>query len=171
MKELVLSVIFSLVTPPADSKYESFYDALDRYEEIATDISEAAEVGPWLFSGSAAAEKTALMLTAISFMESRFHHGVDTGRINGDYGSSVCVFQLNVGNGKTVEGWDRHELIDDRKRCVRSALNLAARCGGLCRGRPGGWLRAYGSGSCERGGKAASKRWALYHRLRRRWLR
>lgn len=168
VKSWLLSILLSLAPLRSGGPQEDAYEQLERYETIAEDIEHVTSAGPWLFSGPQAHERTALMLLAIAHMESGFHFGVDTGAIAGDGGRSVCILQRNVGRGVTPEGWDRVDLIRDRKKCIRSALNLAARCVGMCRGD---WIKAYGSGSCARGGKAAAKRWALYYQLRRRWMK
>ena len=156
------------LSPLSGGENEDVYDQLERYESIAENLASEVKGGPWLFSGPKAEDRTALIMLAIMFMESGFHYGVDTGAIAGDGGRSVCLLQRNVGNGETPEGWDRVDLIRDRRKCIRSALNLAGKCHGMCGGN---WIKAYGSGSCARGGKAAAKRWALYYRLRRRWMK
>ena len=167
MQAWILSIMLSLA-PPQGSSDESVYDQFERYDSIAADLTAEVEQGPWLFSGPQADRRTALIMLSIMFMESGFHYGVDVGRIAGDGGRSVCVLQRMVGNSETPEGWDRVDLIRDRRKCIRSALNLAGKCNGMC---GGDWIKAYGSGSCSRGGKAAAKRWALYYRLRRRWMK
>jgi hypothetical protein len=166
MHNWIFAIMASLA-PLSGGGGEDVYEQLERYESIALDLDHVVSAGPWLFSGPDADRKTALIMLSIAFMESGFRYGVDTGRITGDGGRSVCLIQRNVGNGETPEGWDRVDLIKDRKKCFRSALNLAGKCHGMCRGN---WIKAYGSGTCGRGGKAAAKRWALYYRLRGRWM-
>jgi hypothetical protein len=105
----------------------------------------------------------------------------------GDGGKSWCLMQMNIGSGKTIPwntvkyrfakpvcppgvtashcdqpdevftGFPGTLLVQDRKNCIRSGLRLihGTRCGGLPVRE---WLRAYASGSCEKGSTESQRR-------------
>lgn len=65
-------------------------------------------------------------------------------------GRSWCLMSLNVGRGKTVEGWTGPELDDDRGKCFTAGYNAMKRSFGGCRKLPFRYgLSIYDSGQCN----------------------
>jgi hypothetical protein len=57
--------------------------------------------------------------------------------------------QLNIGAGKTPEGWTGADLTADRKTCFRAGLHVARESFRMCKGFPTNErLSAYASGQC-----------------------
>ena len=126
----------------------------ERYTEIARDIATVVydpEETP-LFQGARGRERSAATVLSIAFFESSFRKAVDKNigkEARGDHGRSWCLMQLNIGNGKTVDGWTGPELIEDRTKCIRSAYRYIKMSFGSCRGMPfEDRLSAYASGKC-----------------------
>ena len=130
-----------------------------RYAAIASDAAHVASdpAEPPLFKGDDARERTALVLLAIARFESHYRADVDDGRVRGDEGASVCIMQIMLPGdarivldgplyrwGKPGEGWGKRELIEDRRKCLRSALHMARESMKLC-----GDLSLYTSGRCN----------------------
>jgi hypothetical protein len=95
-----------------------------RYESIAKDIVVVAfddQEAP-VFAGDGGRAKTALLMASIASFESQYRADVDDGRVTGDHGRSYCLMQVQVGGGKTAEGWSGQDLTQDRKKCFRAAL-------------------------------------------------
>lgn len=131
-------------------------------EKVALDPNEAP-----VFMGKNGRSKTALLMMVIGVGETRFardtHLGYQgTDRCYGgpgsekrcDSGKSACPFQINVGTGRTAEGWTRADLFQDFEKCARAALHrirqsvaAARRCG---LHSTTDWLNAYASGFCDK---------------------
>ena len=74
---------------------------------------------------------------------------VEAGRVRGDNGASWCLMAINIGRGKTKEGWTGPDLIADRKKCLISGLNAVQRSMNICRGLGMlSGLSAYNTGRC-----------------------
>lgn len=126
----------------ATSGYETKSACETRREQIAQDFHDVAfdTIEKPLFKAATEHEAramTATFLASIASYESGFHYLVDIGRcdllakLNGvtedkvcDNGKSHCIMQINIGSGKTSEGWSKADLIGDRKKCIRSALHI-----------------------------------------------
>jgi len=89
-----------------------------RYAAIASDIAEVTDE-----YASEDRAKRSLLILSIAFWESGFDEAVDRGTRRGDHGRSWCIMQINIGRGRTPEGWSGSDLVADRKLCVRSALH------------------------------------------------
>jgi hypothetical protein len=67
----------------------------------------------------------------------------------GDRGASWCFMAINIGKGKTSEGWFGTDLIQDRSKCFSAGINIMQRSMNQCRGY--GFLSglsAYNTGRC-----------------------
>lgn len=131
-----------------------------RYYEIAQDAATVAfdpDERP-LFDGPQGRMRTASFLLAIATQESAFAPDVDKGpcyRGAGwasgrcDHGRSACIMQINVGAGRTPEGWTKADLFADRTKCLRRGLHILRASFGLCpsRGRAH-LLDGYAQGYC-----------------------
>ena len=74
----------------------------------------------------------------------------------GDHGSSFCFFQLNLGRGKTREGWTGEDLEADVTKCATAGYRALRESFVACPSAP---LAVYVSGHCESvAGRAISKR-------------
>ena len=161
---------------------ETKEEAVARYESIAADVAtvvwDSAEKP--IFNGPYGRARTASLIVSIMLHESAFRKDVDSGvgkYARGDGGKSWCLMQRNIGTGRTIpwnqakyrfarpgdapdevfEGYLGTELVGDRKNCIREGLHLlhGVRCGALPVRE---WLRAYASGSCDKGSKESQAR-------------
>lgn len=125
-----------------------------RYKSIAEDIVEVTydQYEVPIYSGPKGRLQSTTTVLAIAFFESGFRKHVDynLGKYGrGDKGNSWCIMQLNIGKGKTVDGWTGEEIIADRTKCIRSAYQYIKKSFGACRSLPQiDGLSAYASGKC-----------------------
>ena len=137
-------------SPPQNHHKEGADAALARYGAIARDLASVAleaEQAP-LFDGPTGRAQTALLLAAVASLESDFRREVDTGKLRGDNGRSWCILQVQV-YGKTPEQWTGQDLVDDRKRCLKSGLRVMRESFRLCKALPvEDRLSGYTSGTC-----------------------
>jgi hypothetical protein len=184
---------FMLVqAPPFRSQFikeakETVEEAKARYESIANDIVEVVydESEPALFKGPSGKIRTTALIMSIMLHESNFRRDVDFGEgplAKGDNGRSVCLMQLNLGNGRSGDwnkvqhryaesmdspsevekGWTAKEIIADRKKCIRAGLRGIHHSFRMTSTRPFlEWLNVYASGRVEMGGAASEKRMGL----------
>lgn len=140
-----------------------------RYKDIAKDIYEVVndKYEEPLFGGADGKLRTAALLVGVARAESGFNKDVDLGlgvASRGDAGASWCILQINIGQGRTVEGWTGKDLVKERKKCIRASLRAMRdsfrMCSYLTESR---WLTAYAAGTCksEHGQKAAKYRYWL----------
>ncbi len=136
----------------------------------AVRVVEAAAPLPGLTT-----EGTLRLVLATAIVESSgLLPDVDTGKLRGDHGRSVCLMQINVGTGRVasrdpeVATWRAADLLADRTKCFRAGLEAArwsmTTCGaaGL---RGADTLAAYVSGRCQPGFATARHRWYLAERM------
>jgi hypothetical protein len=111
--------------------------------------------------GPKARNQTAAMVATFAVEEGmNLSHGVDTGRILGDAGKSYCMMQINVGKGKTKEGWTGPDLIADRKKCIKAGMHALRRSFWTCKNNPlKERFAVYASGNCVVGRDISSRRW------------
>lgn len=65
-------------------------------------------------------------------------------------GRSWCLMSLNIGKGRTIEGWTGPELDASRIKCFRAGYNAMKRSFGGCRKHPFIYgLSVYNSGTCN----------------------
>jgi hypothetical protein len=140
-----------------------------RIAEIGADIAgvvyDPAERP--IFMGPNARAQTAAVVATFAVEEGmNLAPSIDSGRRRGDNGRSWCIMQLNVGRGKTPEGWTGPDLIADRKKCIRAGLHALRRSYWACAKNPEQErFAAYASGSCGAGRSISSRR---YDRAMRR---
>jgi hypothetical protein len=154
LKTLILSMMIDLLHPRIQARsylHEPLAEAELRYESIAEDISEVAmdEEEPPLFTGPAAREATAALLSAIAWHESGFRKDVDVCRgahSKGDQGRSISLLQVMV--GPNYEGHAAGEICEDRKLAVKLGLHVLRRAKTGCGGGPRVWLQSYAAGGC-----------------------
>jgi len=170
-------LLMSYILPPAKAAAvptrpegrETAKERTERYREIAHDIATVVLDEPPLYRSKHGRARTAALIVAVAYFESAFAKHVDKGigpYSRGDYGRSWCMLQLNVGRGKTAEGWTGKDLVNDRRKCIRAGLHAMARSFGTCRrGAFEHRLAAYASGSCRRGHAASAKRMRAADRI------
>lgn len=179
----IFSVMVAMVPPEkvAEAPKHHGFAVIETPEEaearmrvIASDIAAVAAnpKAPQLFVGEDAVAKTALMLTVISYFESMWSAQIDKGNQRGDAGRSVCLMQIQVGQGTVRVGknsWDAFQLLAERRRCLRAGLELLNRSFWACKGDIAQQLTAYATGRCGKGRKytllrqrSFEKRWAMH---------
>jgi hypothetical protein len=125
-----------------------------RLESISRDIVTVAfdpKEKP-LFQGPRGREMTAVFIAATAAAESGgFLKSVDSGEKRGDHGRSWCIMQINIGKGKTPEGWTGSDLIKDRGKCIKTGYRVMKSSMSMCKGSVRDSLAAYLSGNCRVG--------------------
>lgn len=155
---------------------ETAEERTSRYESFAADVAEVVKEGAPLPGRSKTA--TGALLLALAFEESGFAKDADVGpacyrgkdgkNARCDSGRSACALQVNLGKGKTPEGWTQADLFADRKKCLRVGLRLARRSFSACASMGATHLLdAYASGLCGLGVEKGSKRLATATRIER----
>ncbi len=155
LKALILSIMIDLLHPSIQVRsyaHEPLAEAEERYEAIADDISTVAmdESEPPLFTGPAAREATAVLLSAIAWHESGFRKDVDAcmgAHSKGDHGRSISLLQ--VMSGPNYEGHPASEICEDRRLAIRLGLHVLRRAQKACGGGPRSWLQSYAAGGCS----------------------
>lgn len=144
--------------------WETRSEADVRRLAIATDVAAVAfdqiEV-PLFSSGSdyASRANTALFLASIARYESGYDVRVDTGHCEAfpggikagwcDNGNAHSLWQHNIGNGKTLDGWTKIDLIADRRKAVRAALHALQHSAKTCASYSGAdAFSVYAQGFC-----------------------
>ena len=123
-----------------------------RYDEIAVAIANVATESSILESNTDAdIIKKAALITAIAVTESRLDKKTQFGITRGDRGRSWCLMQMNIGKGKTAEGFTGEELVNDLNKCLLTGFNAAKRSMGACQntGAYTDRLAAYTTGTCQ----------------------
>lgn len=135
----------SLLSPVSD----------DRRTEMAAAISDASQEKP-LFEGADGPRMTAALLVAVAWSESNFEPAAV-----GDGGLACTAWQVHAGRRCPALTADIHEAAREARERMRASLYR-------CRRRPlPERLAEYCSGSCDRGGAAASRRWGVAFALLR----
>jgi hypothetical protein len=176
LKVLILSIMFDLLHPRVQMRSyirEPLAEAELRYESIAEDISAVAmdEDEPPLFTGPAAREATAVLLSAVAWHESGFRKDVDIckgARSKGDKGRSVGLLQ--VMKGPNYEGHSATEICQDRRLAIRLGLHVLRRAKETCRGGPRVWLQSYAAGGCGIRSSSARDACAAFERVGKKHL-
>jgi Transglycosylase SLT domain len=121
----------------------------DSYEDTATAIAAVVENEKPLFAGPDAKERTAALLIALSWAESRFDP-----KAVGDHGHSVGLYQIFHTNLPTPEGFRRGDILGNPSHATSVAIRMLRQSMGVCARRPVGeqlgWY-ASGDGQCEKG--------------------
>jgi hypothetical protein len=130
---------------------ESPEATMARYESIARDAAEVAldESEVPMFDGPDGRTRTAVLMLAVASYESFYRKAVDVGIQRGDHGRSYCLMQIFIGDGRTHEGWNGRQLVEDRKLCFRAGLHIMHGSMSDCRKFPfDDRLSAYVTGHC-----------------------
>jgi hypothetical protein len=148
------SIVLTLFPPV--NVHPNNIDAQQEYvihvNEVVKDIYDIVydpSYAPW-FSGNRARAHDAALATIVAAQESGgFDPLVESGVKRGDKGASWCLMAMNIGRGKTLEGWTGPELIADRKKCLLSGIKAIKRSMNACRGYGMlSGLSAYDTGHC-----------------------
>ncbi len=129
------------------SGWESKEQADVRRLSIATDVTAVAfdpQESPLFASGTdfASRANTALFLASIASYESGYDVRVDQGHCEAlpgglkagwcDNGHAHSLWQHNIGDGKTLDGWTKNDLVSDRRKAVRAALHALQHSAKMC---------------------------------------
>lgn len=121
----------------------------DTYEQTAKAIAEVVQEEVPLFGGADARERSAALLVAVAWAESRFDP-----KAVGDHGRSVGLYQIFQPNLPTREGFKRDDILDHAVNATKVAHRMFRESMNVCAKRPLeerlGWY-ASGDGSCARG--------------------
>lgn len=143
-----------------------------RLESISRDIVSVAfdEKEVPLFPGPHGRELSAVFIAASAAAESGgFLKSVDSGTKQGDHGRSWCIMQINLGKGKTPEGWHGNDLIKDRKKCIKTGYRIMRSSMATCKGNVRDSMAAYLSGNCRVGIVSSRSRYDHAMKLYRKY--
>lgn len=121
MYEWILALITETADPAATWK--------DTYPSTARAIEQVARERP-LFSGVDGTQRTAALLVAVSWFESRHNP-----RAIGDKGQSLCAFQIGKSNLKALKITEE-QILSDILTCTRAAVQMMKVSFGVCRENP-----------------------------------
>lgn len=170
MTQWILAALLFMVPPTRAAKQyaaeETVAERTARYESIAAQVDQVVrEEGP-LFKGNNAEKYSAALVLSIMLHESGLRKAVDDGRVKGDGGRSVCMMQVNVGNGtvpwgdETMRSWSAKDLIEDRLKCIRAGYIRLRSSLAQCRSSANSdKLSSYTAGSCRTSEVKAARRW------------
>jgi hypothetical protein len=165
----IFAMMLAQSPPERDAKHQQFGPWVEtpqereaRYRSIAEDVWAVAydpDVKP-VYAGPNGRAHTASLLLAVTYMESGWAPDVDKGpcyrgKKGGaqwsrcDGGRSACMAQINIGTGRTLEGWTQKDLFDDRRKCLTVATRLLRGSVNACKALgPDAALNLYGQGYC-----------------------
>ncbi len=114
---------------------------------------------PWFGGKWARAQEAALVAIISSEETGGYRQEIVTGKKRGDNGASWCMMSMNIGRGKTKEGWTGPELIADRQKCLLAGIHAMHRSMNGCRkyGILSG-LSIYDTGRCIKGERISVSR-------------
>lgn len=125
----------------------------DTYEATATAIAKAAETAP--LYGENTEEKTATLLVAVAWYESRFKPDAKSAD-----GQTMCLFQVNK------RYFEEGETPSDPTACTKQAMVILKKSLAKCSSRPQEErLAAFTSGTCDKGVAASRYRTFLAGKL------
>lgn len=126
------------------------------YSATAQALADAAQRAP-LYEGRDKEARTAALLVAIAYHESRFRLNAVGGR-----GRWLCLFQVAREN----LGANPRRVLGDAKACVAAAVPLMQQSIRACKSAPEAErLGKYAASTCARGAKSSRTRWALANSL------
>ncbi len=135
---------------------EGIAAAEQRYREIVTAAASVAfdpQEKP-VFIGPHGRQRTLALMLSVAYFESGFRRDVDIGegKFARGGGMDSCLVQIRVGAGRTPEGWDHRDLVEDRTKCFRAGLRIMRSSFATCRSSPvPDRLAIFTSGACDRG--------------------
>lgn len=128
------------------------------YEKTAEAIARAAESDPLFDVAEKGEERTATLLVALAWYESRLNP-----RAKSKDGRSYCLYQVGKGYFPEPE-----KALVDAEVCTRTAIKVLRHSLDVCRKRrPDERLAFYTSGHCDRGGAESRYRFFLASKLLR----
>ncbi len=148
----LLAAMSAWVPQKKHAFYEQPQTTQARYTDIATDVAAVVLDPTERPLPGLDRAKTGLVLLGIARYESDFNAAVDDGRKRGDHGQSWCIGQILLQGGRTTrEGWTGQELVDERQKCIRAMLHMAAESFDVCGRAPlMNRLALYAGGTCSR---------------------
>lgn len=121
----------------------------DTYEDTAKAIASVVNEEAPLFAGKDGREKSAALLVALAWAESRFDP-----KAVGDHGRSVGLYQIFHTNLPTAEGFGRAEILGNALNATKVAHRMLKQSMRVCGKRPVeerlGWY-ASGDAACSKG--------------------
>lgn len=126
------------------------------YERTAEAIARAAESEPLFDVAERGEERTAALLVAIAWYESRLNPSAKSKN-----GRFYCLYQLERSHLAEPQ-----KALDDPEVCTRTAMKLLRESLAKCKSRaPDERLAAFMSGQCDRGGPESRYRMFLAKKL------
>jgi hypothetical protein len=122
---------------------------LATYEDTAKAIAQVVAAETPLFTGDRGREKTAAVMVALAWAESRFNPVAV-----GDHGLSVGLFQMSGANLPSPEGYRRADILGHPIAASEVALHMLRQSFAICAARPlNERIAWYASGDsyCQRG--------------------
>lgn len=128
----------------------------DTYEKTAEAIARVSESEPLFAVDDRGEERTATLLVALAWYESRFKPSAKSKN-----GRWYCLYQVDKSYFAEPE-----KALSDQEMCTRTAVKLLRKSLELCKGRaPEDRLAQYTSGQCDRGGLESRYRMFLARKL------
>jgi hypothetical protein len=128
------------------------------YEKTAEAIARASETESLYLGEEDGEERTATVLVALAWYESRFKPNARSAD-----GRSYCLYQVDKSYLP-----DPQKALDDPETCTRAALKILRQSLRLCAARaPNERLAVFMSGRCDRGGVESRYRMFLANKLRK----
>lgn len=125
------------------------------YEKTAAAIARVSESEP-LFADDRGPERTAALLVALAWYESRFNPAAKSKN-----GRWYCLYQIDKAHLA-----DPEKALVDQETCTRTAMTLLRQSLAQCKARaPDERLAAYTSGQCQAGGVESRYRMFLATKL------
>lgn len=177
LKSTILAAMISSQSPSVLEKYHPTdktgvkVDWSGKYEEFADTLATHVTLGEplpyfirdWDADGDVdeedrvhAYEKTALLVTAVSYHETGFKYAIPE-LIRGDSGRSRCSMQINSGNPFLFKsGWKLSDLETDLNKCFDIGLQTLQHST-KARGNLADRLTIYASGTYGKGNKPANE--------------
>ena len=122
MSTWILSLML-LLQPPGITPWSG------GYEQTAETIAKVAQADP-VFAGEHGADRTAVLLVALGWFESRFRPDAV-----GDNGRSLCMLQVGESNLKALGG-TREAMLTDLSTCLHAGLKMIRASFAVCGANP-----------------------------------
>ncbi|MCW5836843.1 MAG: transglycosylase SLT domain-containing protein [Labilithrix sp.] len=130
----------------------------DTYEKTAEAIARVSESEPLFAADDRGEERTATLLVAIAWYESRLKPSARSKN-----GRWYCLYQLDKSYLPNAE-----KALSDPEMCTRAAVKILRKSLAMCKARPPNErLAAFMSGQCDRGGAESRYRMFLANKLLR----
>jgi hypothetical protein len=121
----------------------------ETYEDTAKAIASVVSEETALFAGKDGKEKSAALLVALAWAESRFDP-----KAVGDHGHSFGLYQIFHTNLPTPEGFAKADILGNQTNATKVAHRMLKQSMGICGKRPVeerlGWY-ASGDAACSKG--------------------